>query len=106
MSDTMPLQQIFLINFFNSNLNKRFRYTAIQTFGVSYIQISVFLKFLLLNKFVWSKIKTQYYEKLLQYKITVFYLNIFVNVIYSCDAALNFQQHFSSLCHMIVQKSI
>jgi len=37
--------------------------------------------------------------------ISVFYLNI-LDVIYSCDAKLNFQHHFSSLqCHIILQKS-
>ncbi len=30
---------------------------------------------------------------------------LFYNVIYSCDAKQNFQQHYSSLCHMILQKS-
>ncbi len=35
-----------------------------------------------------------------------FYLNIFQNVIYACDAKLNFQHHYSSLqCRMIPQKS-
>ncbi len=42
----------------------------------------------------------------LHFKITIFYLNIILNAIYSCDAKLNFQHHYSSLqCHMILQKS-
>ncbi len=48
----------------------------------------------------------KYSEILLQFKITVFYLNIFQNVIYSCDCKLDFQHHYCSLqCHMILQKS-
>ncbi len=32
---------------------------------------------------------------------TIFFLNIFLNIIYSCDAKLNFQHHYSSLqCHI------
>ncbi len=39
--------------------------------------------------------------------IKLLYFNIFLNVIYSCDAKLNFQHHYSSLqCHMILQKSL
>jgi len=41
-----------------------------------------------------------------QFKMPVFYLNIFQTVIYSCDAKLNFHNLYSSLqCHMILQKS-
>ncbi len=42
--------------------------------------------------FIWLKI-----QKILEFKIIVFYLNIFKNVIYFCDAKLNFQRHYSSL---------
>ncbi len=47
--------------------------------------------------FIWSQIqkKTEYCE-IVKNK-TGFYLNIFQNVIYSCDAKLNFQHHYSSL---------
>ncbi len=38
--------------------------------------------------------------------MNVFNLIMFWNIIYSCDAMLNFQHHYSSLqCHMIPQKS-
>ncbi len=43
---------------------------------------------------------------LLQFKIKVFYFNIFLNIIYSCEVKLNFQHHYFSLqCHMLLQKS-
>ncbi len=39
----------------------------------------------------------------LQFKMTIYYLKIFLNVIYSCDAKLNFQNQYSSLqCHKIL----
>ncbi len=41
--------------------------------------------------------KTLFCEISLQFKIIVFYFNIFTNIIYSCDTALNFQHHNSSL---------
>uniref|UniRef100_A0A672LQ57 Anoctamin n=1 Tax=Sinocyclocheilus grahami TaxID=75366 RepID=A0A672LQ57_SINGR len=42
-------------------------------------------------------------ESLLQFQITVFYLNVFSNVIYSCDVKLNFQHHYAGFqCHVIL----
>ncbi len=41
--------------------------------------------------------KQLYCEILLHFKITVFYLNLLLNVIYSCDVKLYFQHHYSSL---------
>ncbi len=39
---------------------------------------------------------------LLQFKTNVFYLNVFLNVMYSCEVKLYFQHHYSRLqCHMI-----
>ncbi len=41
------------------------------------------------------------------FKSIVLNLNIFFYVIYSCDAKLNFQHHYSSLqCHMTVEEII
>ncbi len=52
------------------------------------------------------RVKTVILWNIIAFKITVFYLNIFQNVIYSCDAKLNFQHYYSSLqCHMILHKS-
>ncbi len=43
---------------------------------------------------------------ILQFQITVFFLNIYENVIYSYNAKINFQHLYCSLqCHMILHKS-
>jgi len=43
---------------------------------------------------------------IIQIEYIFFLYNIFKNVIYSCDAKLNFQYHYSSpKCHMILQKT-
>ncbi len=45
-------------------------------------------------------------KHLLQFKISVFYFNVFENVVCSCDSKVNFQQHYSSLqCHMILKNN-
>ncbi len=53
---------------------------------------------------IWLKIPLkQYYCEILQVKQAVFYCN---DVIYSCDAKLNIQHHYSSFqCHVILRKS-
>ncbi len=80
-------------------------YTAVQRFG--FVRDLMFLKkSLLLTKAAFIESEMQYNcEILLQSKIQVFYCNIFLNAIYSCDAQLNFQHHYSSLQgHMIFQR--
>ncbi len=68
-----------------------------------------FIFYITTYKFVVSKIFLNVFESsdfALQGWINIFYFNIFWNVIYSHDAKLNFQHHYSSLqCHMILQKS-
>ncbi len=64
-----------------------------------------FIRFLMFLKEVSSAHQGRIYwiknavncEILLQFKIKVFYCNIFLNTIYSCDAQLNFQHHYSSV---------
>ncbi len=49
-----------------------------------------------------NTVKTVIFWNIISISNKCFYCNIFVNVIYSCDAALNIQHHSSSLqCHMI-----
>ncbi len=51
-----------------------------------------------------------FYSNTVKIKIrfkNVFYFNISLNIIYSCDGKLNFQHRDSTLqCHMILQKSL
>ncbi len=79
-------------------------------FGVNDSYYYFWNKSLLFTKdiFIWANIhrKQLYYEILFPFKILFCYLNIFKNIIYSCDAKLNFQHHYSSLqSHMILPKS-
>ncbi len=57
----------------------------------------VWRKSLILSKVVFTVLDQKYRKSaiLLQFKITVFYLNISYNVIYSCDAKLHFLTVFS-----------
>ncbi len=51
------------------------------------------------NAYIWSTIqlKQQYCEILLQFKITVFYCNIYSNVIYSSDGKSEFSADITSV---------
>ncbi len=77
----------------------------IQKFGVG--KIGKKKKILTKAAFIWQKIQlnrniAEYYYNLKKQ----FSVRIYFKIIYSCDAKLNFQHHYSSLqCHMILQKS-
>jgi len=69
-----------------------------QTFGI----ISVFYVF----ERSLLRSPRQKFSKIIEIQITILNRHIFKNVIYSCDAKLNFQHHYSSLqCQVILQKS-
>ncbi len=77
------------------------------------IQLNIYLFILVCWCIFWKKssahqgsiyliINTVIFWNIISISNKCFYCNIFVNVIYCCDAALYFQHHYSSLqCHMI-----
>ncbi len=98
--------------FFFSVNNYIYTHTAIQKFGISK-KCNVFKKFIMLTKAVsgcifdkkQNKKKTNFVKYFCNLKVQ-FSILIYLNIIYSCEAKLNFQHHYSShQCHMILQKS-
>ncbi len=72
-----------------------FKYMAVQTFGVSKIFFSAFVRSLLCSPrlhllYLKKKKKQSSCEILLHFKVTVFYVNIFNILIYSCDGKAEF----------------
>ncbi len=80
-------------------------YTTFKSLGL--VRLVKKKKILTKAAFIWQKIQlnrniAEYYYNLKKQ----FSVRIYFKIIYSCDAKLNFQHHYSSLqCHMILQKS-